>query len=82
MGGQGKPGGKTPVLFPKLIFTYEDKIHGPGGICEDIFNLAAKCSKDTMYPDFLSLDAGYVGQMYKNTGKIITMMGKRKLQLI
>ena len=31
-----------------------------------------------MYPDFLSLDAGYVGQMYKNTGKIITMMGWRK----
>lgn len=77
MGGQGKPGGKTPVLFPKLIFTYKDSIHGKDGICEDIFNLAAKCAKDTMYPDFLSLDAGYVGQMYKNTGKIITMMGCR-----
>ena len=77
MGGQGKPGGKTPVLFPKLIFTYRDEIHGEGGISEDLFDLAAKCSKDTMYPDFLSLDAGYVGQMYKKTGKIITMMGCR-----
>ena len=77
MKGQGKPGGKTPVLFPKLIFTYDSKIHGTGGVCEDVFKVAAKCSKDTMYPDFLSLDAGYVGQMYKNTGKIITMMGCR-----
>jgi ribonucleoside-triphosphate reductase len=82
MAGQGKKGGKTPVLFPKLIFTYEDAIHGIGKSCEDVFDLACKCSKDTMYPDFLSLDAGYVGEMYKKTGKIITMMGKRKLQLI
>lgn len=77
MAGQGKKGGKTPVLFPKLIFTYEDKIHGENAICEDVFELACKCSKDTMYPDFLSLDAGYVGEMYKKTGKIITMMGCR-----
>ena len=82
MQGQGKPGGKTPVLFPKLIFTYSEDIHGKGHICEDVFNLATKCSKDTMYPDFLSLDAGYVGEMYKKTGKIIAPMGKRKLQLI
>lgn len=82
IGGQGKPGSKTPVLFPKLIFTYSEDIHGEGCICEDVFNLAAKCAKDTMYPDFLSLDAGYVGDMYKKTGKIITMMGKCKLQLI
>lgn len=77
IGGQGKPGSKTPVLFPKLIFTYSEDIHGEGCICEDVFNLAAKCAKDTMYPDFLSLDAGYVGDMYKKTGKIITMMGCR-----
>ena len=77
MQGQGKPGGKTPVLFPKLIFTYSEDIHGKGHICEDVFNLAAKCSKDTMYPDFLSLDAGYVGEMYKKTGKIIAPMGCR-----
>lgn len=75
--GQGKKDGKTPVLFPKLIFTYRDQIHGENTICEDVFNLAAQCSKDTMYPDFLSLDAGYVGSMYRKTGKIITMMGCR-----
>lgn len=77
MQGQGKPGGKTPVLFPKLIFTYSEEIHGKGGICEDVFDVAAKCSKDTMYPDFLSLDAGYTGEMYKKTGKIIAPMGCR-----
>ena len=77
MQGQGKPGGKVPVLFPKLIFTYSSELHAPGHICEDIFDLAAKCSKDTMYPDFLSLDAGYTGEMYKKTGKIIAPMGCR-----
>ena len=77
MQGQGKPGGKVPVLFPKLIFTYSSELHAPGHICEDVFDLAAKCSKDTMYPDFLSLDAGYTGEMYKKTGKIIAPMGCR-----
>lgn len=77
MKGQGKEGGKTPVLFPKLIFTYEGAIHGPGKEHEDIFDLAAKCSKDTMYPDFMSLDAGYEGDMYKKYGVIITKMGCR-----
>jgi ribonucleoside-triphosphate reductase len=30
-----------------------------------------------MYPDFLSLDSGYVGEMYKKTGKTISPMGCR-----
>ena len=76
MRGQGKPDGKTPVLFPKLIFTYRDEIHGEGGDCEDVFDLACKCSKDTMYPDFLSLDAGYIGEMYKKFEVIVAPMGK------
>ncbi len=77
MKGQGKPGGKIPVLFPKIIFTYKDELHGQGKPCEDVFLLACKCSKDTMYPDFMSLDAGYEGDMYKKHGVIITKMGCR-----
>lgn len=77
MHGQGKEGGKTPVLFPKLIFTYREDLHGKDMACEDVFLTACKCSKDTMYPDFLSLDAGYVGEMYKKYGKIIAPMGCR-----
>ena len=63
MKGQGKPGSKIPVLFPKIIFTYKDELHGQGKPCEDVFLLACKCSKDTMYPDFMSLQAGYDGDM-------------------
>ena len=27
-GGQGKEGHKKPVLFPKIVFLYDEKIHG------------------------------------------------------
>ena len=29
-GGQGKPGHKKPVLFPKIVFLYDENLHGPG----------------------------------------------------
>lgn len=75
-GGQGKPGRKVPVLFPKLVFLYDTELHGPGKECESVYNEAVKTARETMYPDFLSLDSGYVGDMYKKTGKIISPMGK------
>lgn len=28
--GQGKDGNKKPVLFPKLVFLYDENLHGPG----------------------------------------------------
>ena len=30
-GGQGRPGNKKPVLFPKIVFLYDEKLHGVGG---------------------------------------------------
>lgn len=81
-GGQGKPGAKTPVLFPKLIFLYDSDLHGEGAPCEDIFEIAVETSKQCMYPDFLSLDAGYPGEVFHKWGKIVSPMGKRKLQPI
>ena len=36
-GGQGKPGHKKPVLFPKIVFLYDENLHGPGKPGEDLF---------------------------------------------
>ena len=78
MNGQGKPGFKKPVLFPKLVFLYDDNLHGPGGELEDVFEAGIECSSKTMYPDWLSLTGeGYVPSMYKKYGKIVAPMGCR-----
>lgn len=77
-GGQGKPGRKRPVLFPKIVFLYDKDLHGPGCINEDLFEEGVLCSSKTMYPDWLSLTGeGYVASMYKKYGAIISPMGCR-----
>ena len=76
--GQGKKGFKKPTLFPKLVFLYDKKVHGKDGVLRDSFLTAIKCSEKTMYPDYLSLSGeGYVPQMYKKYGKIVSPMGCR-----
>ena len=76
--GQGKAGFKKPVLFPKLIFLYDENLHGVGKELEDVFNSAVECSKKTMYPDYISLSGkNYVGQIYQEYKKPITAMGCR-----
>ena len=78
MGGQGKTGHKKPVLFPKIVFLYDENLHGPGKPLEDVFEAGVACSAKTMYPDWLSLTGkGYVASMYKKYGKIISPMGCR-----
>ena len=77
-GGQGKPGRKRPVLFPKIVFLYDKDLHGPGCINEDLFEEGIICSSKTMYPDWLSLTGeGYVPSMYKKYGAIVSPMGCR-----
>lgn len=77
-GGQGKPGRKKPVLFPKIVFLYDEDLHGIGKELEDVFEAAISCSSKTMYPDWLSLTGkGYVPSMYKQYGKVISPMGCR-----
>ena len=67
--GQGKEGNKKPVLFPKLVFLYDENLHGEGCINEDVFEAGIQCSSKTMYPDWLSLTGeGYVSEMYKKYG--------------
>ncbi len=76
--GQGKDGNKKPVLFPKLVFLYDEAIHGIGKISEDVFEAGIKCSSKTMYPDWLSLSGeGYVPSMYKQYNKVVSPMGCR-----
>lgn len=78
--GQGKDGFKKPVLFPKLVFLYDSKLHGKGCINEDVFEAGIECSSKTMYPDWLSLEGGsYIGDMYQKYGEVISPMGKCKL---
>ena len=76
--GQGKKGHKKPVLFPKVVFLYDEKLHGEGGPLEDVFEAGIDCSSKTMYPDWLSLSGeGYIASMYKKYGKIVSPMGCR-----
>ena len=76
MNGQGKEGHKKPVLFPKLVFLYDENLHGIGRPCEDVFEAGIECSSKTMYPDWLSLTGeGYVASIYKKYGKVISPMG-------
>lgn len=76
--GQGKKGFKRPTLFPKLVFLFDKNLHGEGKKLRDSFITAIKCSQKTMYPDYLSLTGeGYVPEMYKKYGKIVSPMGCR-----
>ena len=76
--GQGKAECKKPVLFPKIVFLYDENLHGPGKLLEDVFEAGVECSSKTMYPDWLSLTGkGYVASMYKQYGKIVSPMGCR-----
>ena len=69
---------KKPVLFPKIVFLYDENLHGPGKELEDVFEAGVKCSAKTMYPDWLSLTGkGYIASMYKRYGKVISPMGCR-----
>ncbi len=77
-GGQGKKGHKKPVLFPKIVFLYDENVHGEGQIGEDVFEAGIACSAKTMYPDWLSLSGkGYISSMYKRYKKVISPMGCR-----
>lgn len=79
--GQGKKGFKRPVLFPKIVFLYDKELHGDGSeqyLNADVFNAGIDCSSKTMYPDWLSLTGnGYVPEMYKKYGRVVSPMGCR-----
>ncbi len=77
-GGQGKKDCKKPVLFPKIVFLYDENLHGEGKPLEKLFHAGVECSKKTMYPDWLSLSGeGYVASMYKKYKRVVSPMGCR-----
>lgn len=79
-GGQGKVGFKKICLFPKAIFLYDENLHGPGKINEDIFEAGVECSSKAMYPDWLSLSGeGYVADIYRKYNAPIHPMGCRSM---
>ena len=76
--GQGKKECKKPVLFPKIVFLYDEELHGEGKPLEHLFHAGVECSKKTMYPDWLSLTGdGYVASIYKKYKRVISPMGCR-----
>ena len=78
--GQGKKGFKKPVVFPKLVFLYDENLHGASAECEDLFETGIACSAKAMYPDWLSLTGeGYVASVYKKYGRVISPMGCRAM---
>ena len=84
--GQGAPGFKRPVLFPKYVYLYDEATNGPESDAKEVFEAALDCSAKTMYPDWLSLSgAGYVPSVYRGNingtkfkpGTVVSPMGCR-----
>lgn len=73
MNGQGNG---SPVVFPKLVYLHSEKQH-ENVEQQRLFDKAIKCSSQAMYPDFLSLDNSEVGEIYKQSGKVVSPMGKQ-----
>lgn len=65
------------AIFPKLVFLHHQETNGLEGTPNyDIKQLAVKCSSKRNYPDWLSLDKGYVADMYKEHRDIVSPMGR------
>lgn len=68
-------GGKQ-VVFPKLVFLYDENKIRNDEDHKELFDLAVECSSKCMYPDYLSLNHGKVGEIYHRTGAITSPMGR------
>ena len=66
---------KAPVVFPKLVYLYSEEQHKTPEQ-QDLFDHVVKCCSVALYPDVLSLDNGEVGRLYKETGKVVSPMGR------
>lgn len=69
---------KITAIFPKLVFLHRNEINGlPDSPNYDIKQLAIECSMKRMYPDWLSLDEGYLKRMYDKYKQVVSPMGCR-----
>lgn len=69
-------GGKQ-VVFPKLVYLYDENQYNTNPYSKKLFELAVECSSKCMYPDYLSLTGNIannaVAQVYEWSGhKAIT----------
>lgn len=74
MNGHGE--NHKPVVFPKLVYLYEENYLSAFQEARDVFELAIECSSKCMYPDFLSLtgdmEHNAVAQQYVNHNQVVT----------
>lgn len=79
MNGHGE--NHKPVVFPKLVYLYDEDCVGGSIEALDVFELAVECSSKCMYPDFLSLTGDWahssVGKQYMENKQVVTPMGCR-----
>lgn len=65
MEGHGAPGKKKSMIFPKLVFLHDKKIHSEDKEYGWLFDLSILCSSKCMYPD-------YIGDGHKREGKWVS----------
>jgi ribonucleoside-triphosphate reductase len=75
--GHGKD--HKPVVFPKLVFLYDEKQIQNDTPSSELFDEAVETSSQCMYPDYLSLSSAYgsVSKIYQDSGAITSPMGCR-----
>lgn len=67
---------KTTAIFPKLVFLHREEVNGVENSPNyDIKQQAIECTMRRIYPDWLSLDNGYLGDMYDKYKSAISPMG-------
>lgn len=73
----GKLGKKKDIaIFPKLVFLHRKEINGDKNSPNyDLKQMSIRCSMECMYPDYLSLDEGYLKEVYDRCGIAISPMG-------
>ena len=75
--GHGKD--QKPVVFPKLVYLYDEKQIQADEFSKQMFDEAVRTSSQCMYPDYLSLSSEYgsVSEIYQKYGAITSPMGCR-----
>ncbi|WP_278634302.1 anaerobic ribonucleoside-triphosphate reductase [Sutterella wadsworthensis] len=68
-----------PVVFPKLVYLYDQKQVDGDHCSSELFDDAVRCSSLCMYPDYLSLSSahGTVSRIFKEQGVVTSPMGCR-----
>ncbi len=75
--GHGKD--HKPVVFPKLVYLYDEKQIEKDRFSAELLDEAIRTSTECMYPDYLSLssDSGSVSRIFQQYGAITSPMGCR-----